>query len=58
MPAVPVPDVGIWERMDRLHPHVAPRPRQSRAFPEESSDTPEILDAVHQQLDKDLSLLF
>ncbi len=27
-------------------------------FLEEPSDNPEILDAVHQQLDKDLSLLF
>ena len=58
MPAVPVPDLGIWKewigsiRMERL----------GRAnlvlFLEEPSDNPEILDAVHQRLDKDLSLLF
>jgi hypothetical protein len=58
MPAVPVPDLGIWKewigsiRMERL----------GRAnlvfFVEEPSDNPEILDAVHQRLDKDLSLLF
>jgi len=58
MPAVPVPELGIWKewigsiRMERL----------GRAnlvlFLEEPSDNPEILDAVHQRLDKDLSLLF
>lgn len=58
LPAVPVPDLGIWKewigsiRMERL----------GRAnlvlFLEEPSDNPEILDAVHQRLDKDLSLLF
>lgn len=58
MPAVPVPDLGIWKewigsiRMERL----------GRAnlvlFREEPSDDPEILDAVHQRLDNDLSLLF
>src|SRR5580704_15781586 len=56
MPAVPVPDVGVWKewigsiRMERL----------GRAnlvlFVEEPSENPEILDAVHQRLDKDLSL--
>ena len=54
LPAVPVPDLGIWKewigsiRMERL----------GRAnlvlFLEEPSDNPEILDAVHQRLDKDL----
>ena len=58
MPAVPIPDLGIWKewigsiRMERL----------GRAnlvlFVEEPSDYPEILDAVHHRLDKDLSLLF
>jgi hypothetical protein len=58
MPGVPVPDLGIWKewigsiRMERL----------GRAnlvlFVEEPSDNPEILDAVHQRLDKDLSRLF
>jgi len=58
MPAVPVPDLGIWKewigsiRMERL----------GRAnlvfFVEEPSDNPEILDAVHHRLDKDLNLLF
>jgi len=58
LPAVPVPDLGIWKewigsiRMERL----------GRAnlvlFLEEPSDNPEILDAVHQRLDKDLSLSF
>lgn len=58
MPAVPVLDLGVWKewigsiRMERL----------GRAnlvlFLEEPSDNPEILDAEHQRLDKDLSLLF
>ena len=58
MPAVPVPDLGIWKewigsiRMERV----------GRAnlvfFVEEPSDNLEILDAVHHRLDKDLSLLF
>src|SRR5882724_6339902 len=58
MPSVPVPDLGIWKewigslRMERL----------GRAnlvlLVEEPSANPEILDAVHQRLNKDLSLLF
>lgn len=58
MPCVPVADLGIWKewigsiRMERL----------GRAnlvlFVEEASSNPEILDAVHQRLNKDLSLLF
>jgi hypothetical protein len=56
--AVPVPDIGVWKdwigsiRMERL----------SRAnlvlLVEEASDNPEILDAIHHRLGKDLSLLF
>jgi hypothetical protein len=58
MPAVPVPDLGIWKdwigsiRMERL----------GRAnlvlFVEEPSHNPEIVDEVHQRLDKALSDLF
>ena len=58
MPGVPVSDLGIWKewigsiRMERL----------GRAnlvlFTEEPSANPEILDAVHHRLDKDLSLIF
>jgi hypothetical protein len=58
MPCVPVADLGIWKewigsiRMERL----------GRAnlvlFTEEPSANPEILDAVHHRLDKDLSLIF
>jgi hypothetical protein len=58
MPGVPVPDLGIWKewigsiRIDRL----------GRAnlvlFVEEPSSNPGILDAVHQRLNKELSLLF
>jgi len=58
MPDVPIPDLSIWKewlgsiRMEGL----------SRAnlvlFVEEPSDNPEILDAVHQRLNKVLSDLF
>ena len=58
MPAVPVPDLGIWKewigsiRMERL----------GRAnlvlFVEEPSLNPEIVDEVHHRLDKALSDLF
>jgi hypothetical protein len=58
MPAVPVADLGIWKewlgsvRMERL----------GRAnlvlFVEEASHNPEIVDEVHQRLDKTLSDLF
>jgi len=58
MPAVPVPDLGIWKdwigsiRMERL----------GRAnlvlFVEEPSHNPEIVDDVHHRLDKALSDLF
>ena len=58
MPGVPVPNLGVWKewigsiRMERL----------GRAnlvlFVEEPSDNPEILDDVHQRLNKALSDLF
>ena len=57
MPGVPVPELGIWKewigsiRVERL----------GRAnlvlFVEEPSDHPQIFDAVHQRLNKELSLL-
>jgi hypothetical protein len=58
LPGVPVPDIGIWKdwigsiRMERLSG------ANLVLLVEEASDNPEILDAVHQRLDKDLSLLF
>jgi hypothetical protein len=58
MPGVPVPDLGIWKewigsiRMERL------RRANLVLFVEEPSNTPEVLDGVHQRLGNDLSLLF
>lgn len=58
MPGVPVPDLGIWKqwigsiRMERLGN------ANLVLFVEEPSDNPEILDAVHQRLENDLSRLF
>ncbi|MBF6568591.1 MAG: hypothetical protein IVW54_06915 [Candidatus Binataceae bacterium] len=58
MPGVPVRDLGIWKewigsiRMERL------REANLVLFVEEPSDNPEILDAVHNRLSDDLSLLF
>ena len=58
MPRVPVPDLGIWKkwlgsfRLERLgHANLV-------LLVEEPSDYPGILDDVHQQLSKDLRLLF
>lgn len=58
MPGVPVRDLGIWKewigsiRMERL------REANLVLFVEEASEDPEILDAVHNRLSNDLSLLF
>ena len=59
MPGVPaVRDLGMWEerigsiRMERL------REANLALFVEEGSDNPEILDAVHNRISNDLSLLF
>jgi len=58
MPGVPVPDLGILKewvgsiRMERLG-------RANVVFyVEEPSDNPEILDAVHERMEKDLCHLF
>ncbi len=59
MPGIPVRDLGIWWkewigsiRMERL------REANLVLFVEEASANPEILDAVHNRLSNDLSLLF
>src|SRR4030095_823526 len=58
MSRVPVRDLGIWKewigsiRMERL------KEANLILFLEEPSDNPEVLDAVHQRLNDDLSRLF